>query len=598
MRAAFAAATLVASAVASASAQPFNLAVDDREVPVFGVESRLPKLRWAAPPDQAVQSAFQVQVYSLAGAESAVVWDSGQTSGDQQDVVFGSGTTATLLPSTLYAFSVRTWDGSGNPSSFSANGTFLTGLWESGWLAAPIWHPNSTSNFVLFRASVVAPTPAATPALATAFAFVTANPQASSHGEQENSKLLAAYKLFLGGTLVGMGPGRVGTCGPVCPVGGDKGVCFCTPHHVYDVYDVTQLVSSAISGGSNLTVAIQSFNYPPNNASSPILNVPSKVLLQISLTYADGSVVVLGAGGGATTTSATASLSSTFVPLSFSALNADAYFAPSCCVSDVAWYLQPAENFVASLEPLGWRTPGYAPSPPDPRWVPAALQPPFDPAREPLVARPTRPMSVAEGVQPASVVQLGPGHWFVDFGLEFQGGVRISFPSTDPALDGHTVQIRMGEELLSVDPPAVKYEMRTGNTFLYTWTLRGGPGSNGSLPDGGVQTFELHEYIEFRALRGDGLHDPRHARLRHQGRDNQRRLLCELGDAVRGVPPQRHRARQQHLRQQRELRGARLPRGRAVPVPGPSVLHPRPLGRSLWQQGPVRQGRKVARRRR
>lgn len=42
-------------------------------------------------------------------------------------------------------------------------------------------------------------------------------------------------------------------------------------------------------------------------------------------------------------------------------------------------------------------------------------------------------MAVTEGLRPASVTQLGPGHLFIDLGREIQGGLRVEFPATSVA---------------------------------------------------------------------------------------------------------------------------------------------------------------------
>ena len=79
----------------------------------------------------------------------------------------------------------------------------------------------------------------------------------------------------------------------------------------------------------------------------------------------------------------------------------------------------------------------------------------------------------------------------VDFGLEMQGGVNITFAF---AVAGDTVSIMLSEELLPEscgDPSCatgVKVPMRTGNDFADTWTLHAGQQS-------GVMQ---HEYMEFR----------------------------------------------------------------------------------------------------
>lgn len=264
----------------------------------MGVESRLPTLAWAAPPTQAAQASYQLQVTELPSGTQ--LCDSGVVSGGvQAATVCGA-----LKPASVYTVRVRSTDGGGGSnatSAWSADCRFVTGMWDA-WApsAAPVWHPNATAGFVLLRweGAVPVAVDAGSP-LSSAIAYVTANPQGSSNGESENAKLLAAYRLYVGGALVGMGPGRQGRCGPVCPVGGDPAACSCTREHVYDVYDVTPLVDAATAGGNPLALALQSYNQPPNPAR-PASNATSGVLLQVVFTFANGSTssVFTGADAG------------------------------------------------------------------------------------------------------------------------------------------------------------------------------------------------------------------------------------------------------------------------------------------------------------
>lgn len=72
--------------------------------------------------------------------------------------------------------------------------------------------------------------------------------------------------------------------------------------------------------------------------------------------------------------------------------------------------------------------------------------------------------------------------YLIDFGLELQGGVNITFTN---AKAGQKVTVKLSEELLPNGQ--IKVPMRTGNDFEDTWTLRDG-----------TQTVMQHEYMEFR----------------------------------------------------------------------------------------------------
>jgi hypothetical protein len=94
--------------------------------------------------------------------------------------------------------------------------------------------------------------------LSSSFLYITGNPQSSGNGGQ-NAKLLGTYKLFINDALVGMGPGRPGRCGPVCPVQGAEGPCYCQPEHVYDSYDVTPAILR--TSHQPLIFAIQAYHF-------------------------------------------------------------------------------------------------------------------------------------------------------------------------------------------------------------------------------------------------------------------------------------------------------------------------------------------------
>jgi len=447
----------------AALASPFQLLCDARTSPVLGVESRQPKLQWSQPTDA---TAFQLLLLTL--PTGASVLDTGRVASAVS--AFTVPAAAALRPSSTYTWRVRTWSStSADPSTYSADAVFVTGL-HGAFSATPIWHPNGTANFVFLRTDIALDTSS----LFSATAHVTANPQPSTRGEPENAKLLGAYRLVVNGKWRGIGPGRPGTCGPVCPVGGDPGVCDCAPHHVYDTLNVTDAL---LASPSALTLALQCFNYPPTGG---IQTATSKVLLQLTVTFNNGTQATFGSSPA------------------WAAFNADSYFNPGCdsttpCVSDPSWFLQPSENVDARQEQVGWSLPSASYNASTPGWTLAAGQAPFD---VPLVARPTLPMAVTEHVAPAFVQVLGPGHWFIAFERELQGALRLTFTG-GADIDGQTVAVRLGEEMTSWEPPTVMYKMRTGNTYLNSWTLREG-----------LQTVEQHEYLEFRYVEVQAVEPP------------------------------------------------------------------------------------------
>jgi hypothetical protein len=214
---------------------PVQLRVEGRECPVLGVESRLPFFQWAAPTNQTQQVSVCIHVKAYPSA--VVIWDSGIQNTTKLSLTYDG---PRLAATTTYSFAVQTWDVNATaPSAFSEEGFFVTGVWGN-WSAQPVWHSNLSASFTFIRAEVPLPQSQAT--IANAIAFVTANPQPSIRGEVENTKLLAAYRFYVNSAWIGVGPGRPGNCGPVCPIQNDELPCTCAPHHWYDSYNVTSQV--------------------------------------------------------------------------------------------------------------------------------------------------------------------------------------------------------------------------------------------------------------------------------------------------------------------------------------------------------------------
>jgi hypothetical protein len=175
-----------------------------------------------------------------------------------------------------------------------------------------MYHQNMSAKFVQLRRTL--PSAAVLPSgdpedLVLAVAYLTANPQTTLGGVQ-NAKLLGAYKFWINDNFVGVGPGRVGTCGPVCPVQNVPSVCDCTPEHVYDWYNVTALLRSAATN-QDVVLAIQGYH-----AGEPSGNLPPKLWLHISLHYRNGSEAAIVSD-----------------PVHWKAWQADDYLNPTCCAS-------------------------------------------------------------------------------------------------------------------------------------------------------------------------------------------------------------------------------------------------------------------------
>ncbi|WP_435771480.1 family 78 glycoside hydrolase catalytic domain [Nocardioides sp. SYSU DS0651] len=217
------------------------------------------------------------------------------------------------------------------------------------------------------------------------------------------------YKLWLNGEFVGLGPTRsIGT------------------ETRYDGFDVTDLVRE---GGPNALGAIA------------WTTSDKRFQAQVVVEYTDGSQQTFGTGEDWTTLPG-----STVYPAAGSI--------------GTGYFTAPKENVQAASYPTGFDAPGFD----DGQWQRPALKAPYDE----LVATPTD--KVAQRLeQPVEVVEKAPGHYFVDYGRSWVGGVSLDLEGTA----GQVVELRFGEELWG--PQEVRSNMRTGNQYQDRWTLTDGP---------------------------------------------------------------------------------------------------------------------------
>ena len=87
---------------------------------------------------------------------------------------------------------------------------------------------------------------------------------------------------------------------------------------------------------------------------------------------------------------------------------------------------------------------------------------------------------------PVLVEEKAPGHYFIDYGRTWIGGLSLDLTGTA----GQVLDLRFGEELSA--PRTVRYAMRTGNTYQDRWTLRAG---SQHLETWGMRVFRYAEVI-------------------------------------------------------------------------------------------------------
>lgn len=383
-----------------------------------------------------------------------------------------------LKPGTAYIWTVSsTTTGCAVAPAPSDPAVFITSLF-GGWAngAAYIWpDAGGSTTFGFFRK--VVEVPGGKP-VARATVSITAI---------TDDVILTGYKLYIGGELVNVGPGR-----GEAPIWGGDGEYASKP---YTTLDVTSVLNAAVDGGKVL-LAVQSVGTDnsksdeaggvttppwPGASPQPLATAVSKpkpsgppagLLLQLDLRLADGTV--------ATTVS----------DKSWMAFAADPYLRP---IPGKNWYKHHLEAIDARAEPVGWRDElGFAGGS---KWAPPVLGLTAAAAGKSLKPKMARPMMVLDlPVQQAVHFKTnGTKHWyFVDFGKEFQGGVRFA---TSSGTAGQNFTVIAGESREFTDPKNKQNKgpvtSVVGDTWGYEfpWTLRDG-----------AQVLVQHQYMEFRYL--------------------------------------------------------------------------------------------------
>jgi hypothetical protein len=374
-----------------------------------------------------------------------VVWKSGKIASNASTYVPYTG--AKLLGGTTYQWTVRTTTTSASQAAaehqsvVSSPAVFVTALLD-GW--------NSTAKFIslvpscvqsgavlpqvncswfgYFRTEVTVPRD-----VLSAAAFITAQ----NWGIFEN--MLANYKLYVEGELVGLGPGR----GEASVWAGQH-----TFHSLpIDTLDVTTQLRAA--RGRKVTLAIEAYHHGGPTGPQPIM--------QLNLVLSSGRTATIVTDG------------------SWTAFNGDLHRKPGPALhGGSAGTASGIEYIDARYEPTGWKRSGFQA---DSRWSAAIALPPaasqlaqFTPKMEP-------PMQFNSFVAARSMTKVNETFFIADFGRELQGAVRLN---VEDGKAGQTVHIACGEALVGT---------RVGSTWgwEFDWVLRDGE-----------QELEQHKYMECR----------------------------------------------------------------------------------------------------
>ena len=566
-KAALVAALLHLAAAAAAPSRPYQLQVNYQRAPALGVGKSL-RFSWAvpavpappkpppppppqqqhhqqqqqtAPPAPHTQSSYRIVVTALDSVAPAahpphttasgphVVWDSGvvHSAASINVPLLPDAPAAGLLPGAAYSWTVAC-DG-GAPS---APARFVTALWDGFDDAARwIWAAdrNGSQHFAHFRHVLGSSSGGGGVGSSISRRSSSSSSNRSSSSSNNNSSnrtltrallfvtawqeptMLAAFKFYVGGRLVAIGPGR-----GEADVLGRNATLVHAPYVTVDATDAVLAAAGAGGGGAAAAAADGAGVVLAIEGMAPLFAAPcllhackdynragGGVLAQLVLRYDDGgsrTVVTSGGGGGGGDGGG-----------DWRAVARDAYYAPSApgVGASPQWtaYAKLLEHMDARQETWpGWRTAADAALPP-PAWpaaVPSAYQ-----ERGSLIAKMARPLVVYD-VQPPTVVRNTTTttadtpyvDYLVDFGREFQGGVVLTVhagAADAAATAGTQVRIVAGELLLpggATDSSTLDSRLAPSNTwgFAMNWTLRGG-----------AQQLAQHECVIARFFRDPSL---------------------------------------------------------------------------------------------
>ena len=482
-----------------------------------------PRVSWGFAVEQSCdQAAFHVQVFD----SSKLIIDTTSYSAQQFWVIAADKLAPAMRYTWRVSVDVRAKGKNETVSSgWSATHVFLTGpVWSLG--TSPIWsHPDASgglSRFALLRSQFAQPPSPSPRRVVSALAFITANAPMNVMGDKRAPpKILGAYKLWVNGVLVGVGPGR-----PICSPVQLRDAVPCAqfngsrpPQQMYDGYDLTHIVGNETA--LDVFVVGYGVNQTARIPRAPSGSLGPKVQAEIHLLLSDGTKRVIAtkaktwdsmSGDEVYSPGLENSGCSWYVEL-HTIVYLPLYLRESCSQFDslpltslTARYDYPQEDFNGTAAPPNTPiTPLSAALPPvaSPRWASAAAQAPFS---APLTAKWTSPIAIKTlAAASVAVEQINASSYFFDLGRNVQGGVVVTLrvPSAVAAAARRAAagssavvvgRVRVAEELVKRrDPSAqrrIMWPPRTGVHPEVRWTF--------SATTTAPQTIQLHEYVEYR----------------------------------------------------------------------------------------------------
>ncbi|WP_320178417.1 family 78 glycoside hydrolase catalytic domain [Roseovarius pacificus] len=319
------------------------------------IETGAPVLSWVVEADTrgAAQSAYQILVARARGAlagERGDVWDSGKVASNAQGVAYRG---RPLQAGERVFWTVRLWDGQGEPSAWSTPAEWSAGLrapgdWQAQWIAAPEETPES-SPLPLFRKTFsIEDKP-----VRRAVVYVCG---------------LGHFELSLNGEKVGdhvFDPGWTDY----------RDTCLYVPFEITSQLRAGKNAFGVMLGNGMYNVV--GGRYVKFTGSFG----PPKLILQLHVDYADGTSAMVASDGTWKTTAG---------PITF-----------SCPYG--------GEDYDARREQPGWDTPGFD----DAAWVAARVT---DGPGGALRAQDNPPIRVMEVLKPVKVERAGAGTYEADMG--------------------------------------------------------------------------------------------------------------------------------------------------------------------------------------
>lgn len=408
----------------------YDLRCEYKKNPI-GLDVRQPRFSWKLKSEArgAMQTAYQVQVSRDPSFAERLAWDSGRVESDRSVHVAYEG--EALSPRTRYWYRVRAWNESGVESGWSEPAYWETGLmgpegWKAEWITAKLETSGSEGEDP-------------SPYLRTSFQLrgkpVSARIYATAHG---------LYRLYVNGAAADdtrLAPGWTSY----------------GKRLQYQTYEVTALLTE---GENALGVILGNgwyTGYLAWNDRRKIYGDERALLLQLHVTYPDGSEDVLVTGSDGTWKASQG-------PVRMSEI-------------------YHGETYDARLERDGWASAGFD----DSTWIPVETRP-FP--KDVLVAQENEPMRIVQELQPVKTLVTPKGELVLDMGQNMVGWMR--FTVNAPA--GTVVRLQHAEVL-----------DREGN--FYTENLRLARQTIAYVcKGGGDETYEPHFTFQgFRYVKVEGI---------------------------------------------------------------------------------------------